>query len=263
MPLLGFNRQDIRLILNFFKVTVRDRFLGSILGMFWAVVSPLLMLGIFTFVFGFVFKARLPGSESSLAYVIWLISGYGAWLAIVDGLTTSMNSVVTNSTIVKNLAFKTEVLPIAGGLIGLVPLAVSLAFLVVLLIVEEIPWTIRWFYILPIIGLQFLLVIGLGFVLAAINVFVRDVSMLLPNLLLLVLFGSPIFYPIDAFPAILRPIAQFNPFYLITEGFRRPLIYNQLPPLWTLAYLSLVSCVIFLGGLRVFRRLRWYFDGRL
>ena len=93
----GYNRRDLRMFVGFFRMLLRDKVLGSSLGMIWAVANPLLMLGIFTFVFGFVFKSRLPGAESSLGFVIWLVSGYGPWLAISEGLNACTAAVVGNA----------------------------------------------------------------------------------------------------------------------------------------------------------------------
>ena len=85
-----FNRQDLRLAVNLWKMAVRDRYLGSSLGSFWAVANPLFMLALYTFVFGFVFKVRLPGAESTLEYVIWLIVGYGPWIATTEAIMAAM-----------------------------------------------------------------------------------------------------------------------------------------------------------------------------
>src|SRR3990167_2612187 len=135
MKIFEFARHDIRLAINLFKMNVRDRYLGSSLGAFWAIFNPLFMLAVYTFVFGFVFKVRLPGAETTLAYVIWLISGYGPWIAMTEALMSSTNSVVGSAGIVKNMAFKTEILPISAALTGFITLIVSLFFLFGLMIV--------------------------------------------------------------------------------------------------------------------------------
>jgi len=261
--MLGFERRDLHLLLNFLKMSLRDRFLGSRLGAIWAFASPVLMLSIFTFVFGFVFKSKLPGAETSLAYVIWLISGYGPWLAISEGITTATSSIVSNHALVKNLAFKVELLPTAGGLMGIVPLVVAMVFLMVLIIADGRWPEWSWLLLVPAMVVQFLLVIGIGFFLSAINVFVRDISAVLPNVLLLVLFFSPIFYPVSAFPPVLQKLAVLNPFYIISEMYRQPLLHGAIPPLWSIVYVSLVSLAVFLVGLQAFRRLKPYFDSRL
>lgn len=264
MPgLLGFHRADLQQIGVFLKIMIRDRFLGSLLGIAWSIVTPLLMLGIFTFVFGFVFKSKLPGAETSLAYVIWLISGYGPWLAISEGIMASTVSVTGNAQLVKNLTFKTELLPLAGSLTGIVPLLVATAYLVVLLAAEGRWPQPAWAMLVPIILCQFALVAGIGLLLAALNVLVRDIAFVMPNVLLVVMFASPIFYPIDAYPAILREAMQFNPFYVIAESYRRPLLLGEVAPSWMLPYLATVAGLVFLAGLKTFRLLRRHFDSLL
>jgi homopolymeric O-antigen transport system permease protein len=263
MTMIGFDRRDAKMGLGLFRMMLRDRFLGSALGLIWAIVHPLLMLSIFTFVFGFVFRSRLPGATTSLGFVIWLISGYAPWLAISEALTSSALSVAGNSGIVKNLAFKTELLPIASVLTGLVPLGVGLVFLIALLAAEGgVP---AWPWLVVPLGavLQFLLLAGLGLILSAATVFVRDIAMALPNLLLLMLFASPILYPLDAFPAVLRPFAWVNPFYVVTEMYRAPLVEHMLPPWASIAYLAILSVLLFWAGLVFFRRLKAHFDSRL
>ena len=134
---LGFERKDIRLILNMFKMNLKDKYLGSLLGTAWVVIQPLLTLGMYTFIFGFVFKARLPGADTTFAYAIWLISGLVPYLAISESLTNTTNCVITNSSLVKNVIFKTETLPFAASLIAFVPFLVGLIFLFILLLMEK------------------------------------------------------------------------------------------------------------------------------
>jgi lipopolysaccharide transport system permease protein len=259
----GYTARDLQMLHGFFRMMLRERVMGSSLGMIWAVANPLLMLGIFTFVFGFVFKSRLPGAESSLSFVIWLISGYGPWLAIAEAFSASTGAVVGNGSLVKNLTFKTELLPIAAGLTGIVPLLVAVVYLVCLLALDGRGPSMSWFMVPVYLALLFSFVIGLGMMLAAVNVFVRDVSMALPSVLTMLMFGSPIFYPLASFPTAVQNVMRFNPFYVLSEGFRQPLLFDQMPPLWATSYMVVVSGVTFAVGLLVFRRCHRYFDAYL
>lgn len=258
-----FNKNDLRMLLNVFTLNMKDRFLGSRFGIIWAIANPVIMLSVFTFVFGFVFKSKIPGSETSLSYVIWLISGYGPWLAMTEGIMASTQSIIVNVGLVKNVIFKLEILPLAGVLMGIVPLLISIIFLAVLLAIDGKSPSYEWLILPYIMVLQFLFIGGLGLFLSALNVFVRDTSMVLPNLLLIVLFSSPIFFPIEAFPGVVRSISQFNPFYIIAEGYRQPLLYNHIPPLWSLVYMMLLSVVTMYAGLQFFGRLKNHFNSRL
>ena len=195
--------------------------------------------------------------------MIWLISGYGPWLAISEGLSNGTSSVVGSAGIVKNIAFKSELLPIVGALLGLVPLAVSFALILVLQAING-NWPGPAVLILPlIVALQLLFVSGLGMFLGALNVFVRDTSFILPNLLTILLFASPIFYALNAYPAAIQNVLIYNPFYVIAECYRQPILNGQLPPLWMMIYLAICAAISMAGGLWWFRRLKSFFDTRL
>jgi lipopolysaccharide transport system permease protein len=110
---------------------------------------------------------------------------------------------------------------------------------------------------------QFVFITGIGLCLAAVNVFVRDTALVLPNVLMIVLFSSPIFYPLSEFPGVLQGVLQFHPFQVIAEGYRQPLLYRAWPAPWSLVYLAVLSATAFLGGLVFFRKLKGYFDARI
>jgi homopolymeric O-antigen transport system permease protein len=260
--MLGFNRNDVRLIINLFKINTQDKYLGSLLGTVWAFVNPMIMLGIFTFVFGFVYKAKLPGATTSLTYVVWLISGYGPWLAISEALNNSANSIIANKGMVKNVSFKLEVLPIASILTSIVPLLVSLFFLAIILIFDANVPTWHALFIIPAILIMYFFVISLGFYLSSVAVFIRDVTFILPNIILMCLFMSPIFYSIESMPHILQVISKVNPFYIITQGFRQPLVYHQIPNTLLLGqlYVLVLSSLLCYFGLKLFSRLKGHFN---
>jgi ABC-type polysaccharide/polyol phosphate export permease len=263
MTMTGFDRRDLRMLFSLFRMNLTDRFLGSSLGLIWAVLSPLLLMGTFCVVFAFVFPSRLPNTEGSLPFIIWLISGYAPWLFISDGMSSATGSVTGNAGVVKNIAFKSELLPVVGSMMGLVPMTVGLliVFGLQFFVGDGIHSAVL---ILPlVIVLQLFFIAGAGLFLGALNVFVRDTSFALPTILTLGLFASPIFYQISAFPEAVRDIVIYNPFYVIAECYRLPIISGELPPLWMLVYLALLSGGLFLAGLWWFRRLKSFFDTRL
>jgi ABC-type polysaccharide/polyol phosphate export permease len=263
MILAGFDRRDFAMLKSLFRMNLGDRFLGSTLGLIWAVLSPLMLMGIFCFVFSVVFPGRLQGKTGTIPYLIWLVSGYGPWLAVSEGLVSATNSVVGNSGVVKNIAFKSEILPIVGALMGLVPLLVSMALVLVLQLVggEAPKWTLIALPFAMLIQLVF--ISGIGMFLAALNVFVRDTALILPNFLTMILFASPIFYVITAYPAPIRAFLAYNPFYILAELYRVVVVDGELPTLWMVSYMVAVSIIVFVGGLWWFRRLKSFFDTRL
>lgn len=261
--LTTYGPADFRNFTNFVKLSMRDRYLGSSLGLTWAIVGPLLMLSIFTFVFGFVFRSKLPGAETSVSYIIWLIAGYGPWLFISEGLSSSTSAFVKHSALIRNISFRRELLVFAEALTGIVPLLVAVVFLAVLLIADGRAPSIAWIIIPPILLTQYILVCGFGLILGSINVFARDVMFALPNILLVVLFASPIFYPITAFPPGVQSVMAYNPIYVILESYRAPILNGQFPSLWTIGYSFACAIGVFVIGMVFFLRLRPYFDSRL
>ena len=242
---------------------LRDRFLGSRLGGVWALLNPLLMLGIYTFVFGFVFKAKLPGANTTLAYSIWLIAGYGPWLAISESLNSAAQSVVGNGGLIKNMAFKTECLPLAATLLGLVPLIISITFAMILMVIDGSLPTWHALAAIPGIVVIFLFLAALGFGVSALAVPYRDFAVVLPNLLMMVLFASPIFYPIEAMPGPLKDLAQWNPFYLLVEFVRQPIVFHRIPSIDKWIYMIALSLMIGAINLRLFRRFKGQFSSML
>lgn len=261
--MFDFTKHDLFLAFNLFKMNVRDRYLGSSLGSFWALANPFFMLAVYTFVFGFVFKVRLPGAETTLGYVIWLISGYGPWIATTEALMAATTSVTGASGLIKNMAFKTELLPLSSVLVGCISLCVSLVFLTLLMIVDSnMPsWHVFWLPV--IIFLQFFLVASIGLWLAAVNVFVRDLSMVLPNILTIIMFASPIFYPLESMPSIVQTLSVANPFYVIVDSYRSVTLYHQHPSFPGLLYVFAISAAIFTFGLASFRRAKGFFSSAL
>lgn len=263
MTLAGFDRRDFGMLINLFRMALTDRFLGSSLGLVWAVLSPLMLMGIFIFVFTFVFPSRLPGREGALPFVIWLISGYAPWLGLNEGLSSATNSVTSSAGIVKNIAFKSELLPVVGALLGLVPLSVGLGLIFILKLAAGEGLSPALIALPGVIMLQLLFVSGIGLFLGALNVFVRDTALALPSVLTILLFASPIFYPLSSYPAPAQALLVYNPFYVLAECYRAPILNATLPPFWMVVYLTLVSAFLVLGGLWWFRRLKSFFDTRL
>ena len=261
--LLGFTRVDIRPILNFLSISIRDRYLGSRLGTVWAVLNPLLTLSVYVLIFGYVFKARLPGADTTLAYAIWLIAGFGSWTSCNESLMGASNSVVGQVGLIKNVAFKTEMLPLVAVLSSIVTLGVTMTFLFILLAFDgNLPsWHV--IFLLPVIVCQYLFLFGVGLFLSVLTVFYRDTTHVLTNILNVILFLSPIIIPYQSLPKPLQAAAHYIPFYHLAEAFRAPLIYHKPPDWLSLGILAAISLLLAHLGLILFRRARGQFEAYL
>jgi lipopolysaccharide transport system permease protein len=261
--LLGFNAEDIRLIFNLFKMRIRDRYMGSSLGTIWAILHPLFLLGTYTFVFGFVLKSKIPGSDTTLSYAIWMISGFVPYLAFSDAVIESSTSVVGSASLVKNIVFKSETIPVAATLTAAVPFTVGMLFLMILLFLDgqEVTW--HAVALVPVVCVQFAFLVGVALFFSATTVFVRDIAQILPTVIMLLLFFTPIFYPIEAMPGIIQKLSFWNPLYQIVHPYSDILLRHQLPEWRGMAYLLGLSVVLILSGLRYFRFIKGYFEMKL
>lgn len=254
----GFDRADLQLLVNIWRMMLADRYLGSAFGVVWAILNPLLMLAIFTFVFGFVYKTRLPGADTTWAYSIWLICGYGPWLANTEAITAASNSIISNVGLVKNMAFRTELLPVAAALLGLVPLSVSLCFLMMLQLFTNDLWSWQLLWLPALIAIQFLFLASVGVFLSLLTTFIRDFGIALPNLLLAVLFATPIFYSLESVPPLYAIASQFNPIFIISDAYRSILLAHTSPNWLSLSVLAIISLGLLHINLKVFRRVKGY-----
>ena len=263
IQLFGFSPADGRLIINLFKMSIRDRYLGSALGLVWAVLNPLLLLGMYTFIFGFVFKAKIPGAETTFAFAIWLISGMVPYLALSEALNAAASSVISGAGMVKNVVFKSEALPYAAALTAIVPFAVGMIFLFILLLVDGNYPTWHVLAIFPLMILQFAFFCGIALFLSATSVFIRDIIQALSTVIMLWMFFTPIFYTKEMLPGIIQKITFLNPLHQITQPYRDIILYHRLPDLGGLIYLAILALLLNVFGLKYFRKLKGYFEMKL
>lgn len=244
-------------------MNLRNRYLGSRMGLLWAILNPLSMLAVYIFVFGVMMRVTVPGSSNPLDYVRWFICGFSPWLAISEGITFSCSAILSNMSLVKSFAMKSELLPISASLQGLPQLVVGLAVVILLSLITGAGLSIHILWLVVVIPLLFLFLSGLSFFLSAITVFVRDLLQFIGTLLMLLMFMTPVFTPIESMPKILQTISIFNPIYHMVSPFRQILFYQTAPSIGGLLYLFALSCLLWLVGLRFFRRLKGYFESAL
>lgn len=262
MPNLSFGfisslQHNFRLILRMVKREVIGRYRGSFLGLLWSFITPVLMLAIYTFVFSFVFKARW-GQEHSDQYEFALIlfAGLIVYNLFSECISRAPSLILSNVNYVKKVVFPLEILPWISLGSALFHAMTSLCVLLVFLVINghHFSFTVLW---LPVIMLPFLfLIMGLSWFLASIGVFVRDIGQVITMILTVLMFMSPIFYPLSALPEPIRPYLLLNPITLIVEQVRAVLIWGVQPNWIHIGYYSLVSVFITLTGWIWFNKTR-------
>ncbi len=232
------------------------RYRGSALGLLWALLTPAVMIGVFTFLFAGVFGARFNEGGTPLEYALYLFCGLLPWTAFSETLQQSSGIVVAHANLVKRVVFPLEALPVAQTFAALAGQLFGTAALVVatLLVRQELHITLLW---LPVLLVpQLLLTLGGAWLVASLGVFIRDTAQVLGLVLMAWLYLTPIIYPEQVVPARFRPALELNPFTPLVRGYRRALL-EGLPPDWAgLAYTTAFALVAFLLGYWWFARTR-------
>ncbi|MDO9470104.1 MAG: ABC transporter permease [Nitrosomonas sp.] len=254
-------RQHYPLILQMVKREVIGRYRGSFLGILWTFVNPILMLAIYTFVFGVVFKVRLDSQSTELyddkfAFALLLFTGLILFNLFSECLSRSPGLVLANVNYVKKVIFPLEILPLVS--LGSALFHAGISFLVLFTFMLVIDHSIHWTLIfLPIILLPLLLLIlGLSWMLASIGVYVRDIGQFIGLILTMLLFMSPIFYPASALPESVRDYLFLNPLTFVIEQARAVTLYGQLPDWSGLVVYYILASIVAWAGLMWFMKTR-------
>ena len=236
------------------QLTVREvetRYRGAGLGLVWTLLTPLMMLLVYTFVFGTVFKSRWSTSDesaSSIEFAVILFSGLILFQLFSDVVTRAPTVILSNPTLVKKVVFPLELLvPITLGA-ALFHAAVSLLILLpfVWFVFGKVPAT---FAFLPLVVIPLsAMILGIGWFLASVGTFIRDVGQIVGTMTTALLFLSPVFFPLTALPDWIRPFLFFNPMTVPIEQLRRILIFGKQPEMLTLAVYSAVAFIVAFCG---------------
>jgi len=238
----------LNLILSLAKRELSARYKGSVLGILWAVLTPIVMITIFTFIFAGIFKARFGSSSSRWDYALYLFCGLLPWNAFQEAVQQSANTIVSHANLVKRVVFPLETLPVSQSLAAVANqlFGTSALIVAILIINRELHATIVF---LPVLLVpQLLAMLGGAWLLASLGVFIRDIVQGIALFLTAWLYLTPIIYPESLVPDKYRTAVNLNPFTGLIRGYRR-IILEGSPPDWKgLAYFTVFGLLSFLFG---------------
>ena len=240
------------------KREVIGRYKGSIIGLGWSFINPVLMLAVYTFVFSFVFKARwgISDEESNTSFAIVLFVGLIIHSLFAEVANRAPGLILGNISYVKKVVFPLEILPIvtmgASLFHGIISMSVLLSVMAIL------NGFLHWTSILiPLVLLPLVLVtLGIAWMLASLGVFLRDVGQTIGIITTVMLFLAPVFYPISVLPEKYQIYLFINPLTFIIEQSRLVLIYGQFPNWEGLAIYSSISLFVAWFGYWWFQKTR-------
>jgi ABC-type polysaccharide/polyol phosphate export permease len=237
---------------------LKARYRGSVLGFFWSFVNPLMLLGIYTFVFAKI----LPNpSELTRPYSVFMFCGLLPWTWFSASLTEASGSLISGGNLIKKVLFPAEVLPIVAVLSNMVHFFLGVPILIAFMIgFAHMPDPLDLFFFPLAVAIQLVFTLALGLILAALTVHFRDIRDLLSNLLTFWFFATPIiyFYQLESVQSF-RWLFDFNPFFHLVVSYQEILFFHG--PFWEghltwLLALGAGSCALFVLGYWLFDRLR-------
>lgn len=247
-----------QLIAQMARREVVGRYKGSVMGLLWSFLNPVLMLAVYTFVFSVVFQARwgIAEEETKTQFAVVLFAGLIVHGLFAEVLNRAPGLILGNVNYVKKVVFPLDILPVAVLWGALFHTAVSLLVLLVayFLFTGVPPWTIVLtpFVFLPLA----ILTLGIAWILAALGVFIRDIGQTIGIITTVLLFLSPIFFPLSALPEVYRPLVLANPLTFIIEQAREVLIWGNSPNWSGLVIYTLAATVVAWAGYAWFQKTR-------
>lgn len=254
------NANSIPLLLaRFTEREIFARFAGSALGLFWALLGPLLLLAIYSFIFGQLFQQRL-GDLGTESYTLFVATALWPWMMFSDGVLRAMQSIHANAALVKKVAFPHLLLVLAAlNSVFLVHLAGYIAVLAVLAL-AGLPVDLNGLPVVLIsIATLYCLALGCGAILAALQTLLRDVEQAVTPVIMMLHYLTPVLYPITLIPPAYRHWLNWNPLAYIMQRLRDGLLVGggvQVGDFWML----LTGLLVAATGIAFFMRLSPYFE---
>lgn len=239
------------------KKEIRGRYKNSILGVLWSFLNPLLQLVVYSVIFG----ALLSGGDKT--YPIYICVALIPWTYFTTAITQSAFTIIGNANIIQKVYFPREILPISVVTSGAVNFVISTIIILAFVIFSGLGLT--WYVLLYpfILLIQYILLLGISFIVSAITVYFRDLEHIIGIVLLAAFYGTPIVYKIEQLPANLQAIMNLNPMTHIINGYRSIFYYQQMPDIRTLGILLVISVGLLIGGYFLFKKLQKGFAEQL
>jgi ABC-type polysaccharide/polyol phosphate export permease len=250
--------RDRALFANFFRRELFSRYLGSITGLAWAFVHPLALLAVYHFVFTTVFRT---GPMNGKSFLLFVAVALWPWLAAQEALQRGTVSIAGYAGLIRKVAFPHELVVYAS--VAATFALQFIGYVIVLAVLALFGEPVRFEGLLLAVPLWIILALaitGLALALAALQVFIRDVEHILMPVLMILMYLTPILYPLSLVPESMRPWVAANPFGYLVDRLRDALLDGRLAVGWPDAVALALALAIFAGGRWMFLRLSPHFE---
>lgn len=245
-----------KFIWSLVKQEIKGRYAGSMIGMFWTVLNPILTILVFVVIFSEVMAIKYGQNSELNNYIIYLCSGIIPWNSLSETVTRSINVFIDHSNLIKRVLFPKEILIAQILAATTINLIIGLILLLCVILFLGFPIGISILLLPVVIILQVIFSFGLSLIFSTLNVFFRDLSHLINIFLHLWFWITPVVYPIHIVPDKFIIIMKLNPVYHMMGMYRDILLYSNQPGIDRIQYFSLFTMAVFITGLFLFNHLR-------
>jgi ABC-type polysaccharide/polyol phosphate export permease len=235
---------------------IRARYVGSFLGFFWSIIHPLTQLLLYYFVFAVVMKVKLGPEYGGTGFALWLIAGLLPWMLFAESVMRAPGAVLEQANLIKQTVFPSELFPVVHLTAAAVNHLIAVAILVGVLVASGHGISAKLVLIVPYLALVGTLILGISWLLSALNVFLRDIGQVLGVVVNIWFFLTPIFYPRGVVPDRIQWLYGINPMLYAVEGYRAALLGQADLDLEGLGYLVVTALVVFVLGGLTFKKLK-------
>ncbi|MGI8744830.1 MAG: ABC transporter permease [Bryobacteraceae bacterium] len=259
IPGKQFLRNLIERRMLIYQLVRRDfeqRFVGSAAGWMWGLIHPVVMMVSWVFVFQWCLHTKLPANEVTQNYSLFLFCGFLPWMLFQETVTRSATSLLDHANLIKKTVFPAEIVPVSIFLSSLLNHLLALA-LVITVVGVYVGHFSLWMFSLPIYMLLIgLFAVGIGWIVASLQVYLRDTAQVLSVVLTLWFWITPIFIDEQLFPRQMRFLLRANPLAFVVRAYRDRLLSYRYPSVSELAMVTVYAVGVFLIGGLFFRHLK-------
>ena len=231
------------------KKEIRGKYKGSWLGVLWTFLNPLLMLAVYAFVFPYILRVNVDN------YTIFMIVALIPWNFFTTAIQSGTGSVVANGNILKKVYFPREIIPISITTSQLVNFLITCIIMAVFIIFSGVGFSAHALLFPLLVLIQYILILGLTFILSALTVFVRDIDHFVSVILMLGFYATPIVYQGEMLPKKFQIFLKLNPMAQLVEAYRSILYYHRMPDMTMLLIWGLGSVALLVVGYLIFKKL--------
>jgi ABC-2 type transport system permease protein len=243
------------LLWELIKREIKARYKQSLLGYAWVILVPLLNLLVLTVVFSYLIRVPTGGTP----YPIFLFVALVPWTFTANSISFATQSVVSNTNLITKIYLPREVFPIATILAKMVDFLLTCLVLLLFLVIFGVSFKATMLFVPVIFFFHLLLILGISFILSAMNVFFRDVENVIGIFLTIWMYITPVLYPQELVPPAFVPFLNLNPMMPIINAYRNTILYGMMPAWQSFAYAVGFSTFIFIFGYKFFKNRAKYF----